>query len=59
MRYREALEIMKTFTDEQLNCDVTIELEYADECYPAEVRICGEDHMMLGDGHPVIFTAHA
>jgi len=28
MKYRKALEMMKTFTKEQLDCDVTIELEY-------------------------------
>jgi len=59
MKYREALEMMKTFTEEQLDCDVTIELEYADECLSAELRICGENHTMLDEGHPVIFTVHA
>jgi len=59
MKYREALETMQTFTKEQLDCDVAIELEYADECLPAELRICGENHAMLDDGHPVIFTIHA
>jgi len=47
---------MKKLTDEQLDCDVTIELEHADECIAAEFRICNENHFALDDSHPVIFT---
>lgn len=44
---------------EQRQTNITIELEYQDEFFPAELRICGENHSVLDDGHPVIFTKEA
>ena len=41
---------------EQRQTNITIELEYDDEFYPAELRICDKKHSVLDDGHPVIFT---
>lgn len=57
--YRDLLEVLPLLNKEQLNSDITIELEYMDECFPAEFRICSENHGSLDDGHPVIFTTHA
>lgn len=56
MTYKELLKRLSTLTPEQLNCDVTVELEVQDECYPAELRICGPDHELLDEDHPVIFV---
>lgn len=41
---------------EQRQTNLAIELELADECYSAQFRICGENHEILDDGHPVIFA---
>ena len=57
--YRDMLRALDLCSDEQLDCDITIELEYADEFYPAEFRICDIKHSVLDDGHPVIFTDKA
>lgn len=55
MTYRELLERLSSLSDEQLNCTVTIEDPYQDECFPAaELRICGEDHDSLDEDHPII-----
>jgi hypothetical protein len=55
MTYRELLERLSSLSDEQLNCNVTVEDPYEDECFPAELRICGEDHSSLDEDHPVIY----
>ena len=55
MTYRELLERLSSLSDEQLNCTVTIEDPYEDECFPAKLRICGEDHSSLDEDHPVIY----
>lgn len=57
--YRQMKMALELLTDEQLDANITIELEHADEFYPAEFRICGENHGVLDDGHPVIFTKEA
>jgi len=46
-------------SEEQKKSNITIELEFEDECLPAVLRICGENHSMLDEGHPVIFTKEA
>ena len=56
MTYRELLQSLTNLTNEQLDCDVTIELEFEDECFPAELRICGATNDLLAEGHPVIFA---
>lgn len=55
MTYRELLERLSSFSDEQLNCKVIVKSPYEDECFPAELRICGEDHSSLDQDRPVIF----
>jgi hypothetical protein len=55
MTYRELLERLSGLSDEQLNCTVTVEDACQDECCPAELRICGEDHGSLDEDHPVIY----
>ena len=57
--YGDMLEALKLCSPEQLRSNITIELEEADEFYPAEFRICGDNHQVLDDGHPVIFTKFA
>lgn len=54
--YRTLGKLIEKMNDDQLDSDVTVEVEDS-ECYPAELRIIGEDHDGgLDDGHPVIFT---
>jgi hypothetical protein len=59
MTYLELFEEIKKFDDYQLNATVTVESgQYGlaeNECIAAELRICGENHDSLDDGHPVIF----
>lgn len=60
MTYRELLDGLMLLSDEQLQCDVTVELEYADECYPVDsFRICGDEHPCLDEDHPVLFVIEA
>jgi hypothetical protein len=54
MKYRELLEKLKQLSDEQLNCDVTVEDNCECECYPGELDICGPNHDSLDEDHPVI-----
>ncbi len=57
MTYRDLLECLQKLTEEQLECTLTVELGISDECLPAEWRICGEEHFVLDDGHPVIYVS--
>ena len=41
---------------EQRKKNITVELEYQDEFYPAEFRICGAEHSVLDDNYPIIFV---
>ena len=52
--YRDLLEQLKTLTEDQLDCDVTVEDDCENECYPATFDICGPNHGSLEDGHPVL-----
>jgi hypothetical protein len=54
LTYRQLLEKLKCFSDEQLDSDVTVEDPFDNECYAGELKICGEDHDSLDDFHPVI-----
>lgn len=56
MTYKELLEKLNKLTEEQLNCDVTVEIMIENECYPAELRICGKTHDSLDEDHPVIYV---
>ena len=58
MTYRELVQRLQEMDDEQLDCDVTIEIpcDYDDnECYPGCLRIANDNHSSLDDNHPVIF----
>ena len=55
MTYREMLDMFGNLTDRQLDCDVTVEDPFNEECYPADFRICSKDHDKLDEDHPVIF----
>lgn len=58
MTYRQMAKIIDRLSNEQLDCDVTVEIpeEEGSECYPADFRICGIAHDSLDDGHPVIYV---
>ena len=56
MTYRQLIEQLQKLTEEQLDCTITVEDAYEDECRVAEVRICGDNHDSLDDNHPVIFV---
>lgn len=47
---------MDEFTEEQLDCTVTVEMGVENECYPAELRVCADNHFCLDDNHPVIYV---
>lgn len=53
--YRTLRELLNRMSDEQLDCDVTVEDAYENECYPAELRISGPNHDSLDDNHPIIY----
>ncbi len=54
--YRELLKNLQKLSEDQLDSDVTVELGLSDECFPAEFRICGEEHDVLDEDHPVIYV---
>lgn len=56
MKYKDLLYELLYMTDEQLNCDVTVELGQEEECFPAEFRICDIEHFCLDENHPVIYV---
>lgn len=53
--YRQLRTMLNALTEAQLDCDVTVEDSYEDECYTADFRICGNEHDSLDPDHPVIF----
>lgn len=59
MKYRDLLKALSEMTEEQLDYDITVEVaqDYSNltEIYPAELKICSDDHSFFVDGHPVIF----
>lgn len=60
MTYAELLEQLKNLSPSQLNCDVTIEVPIdfgPNGFYPAELKICGEDHDVLDENHPVLLVS--
>lgn len=59
MTYQDLLNALSRMTPEQLQCDLTVEVpvDYGkNELYPAELKICGIDHGVLDEDHPVIFV---
>lgn len=55
MTYKDLLEQLQTLDDEQLGWPITVELGLSDECIEGELRICGEEHDLLDENHPVIY----
>ena len=55
MTYRDLYNQLKKLTDEQLDTDVTVEDGTENECYAADLRICGIEHDSLDENHPVIY----
>jgi hypothetical protein len=54
MTYRELIAELRLLNDEQLDCDVVVEDSAEDECYEAELTICGDEHSSLEPDYPVI-----
>ena len=52
MNYRELLDALSYLNTEQLEQDVTVELDKY--CPVAELRICDND--VLDEGHPVLYV---
>lgn len=53
--YRTLAKLIARMSDEQLDCDVTVEDGINFECYPARLRIAGDQHDSLYMGHPIIY----
>ena len=56
--YRTLAQLIEKMSDEQKDCDVTVEDGIENECYHAELRISAENHDSLDDNHPVIFIGN-
>lgn len=56
--YRTLRQLIDLMDDDQLDSDLTVEIldECGTECYAAELRIAGENHESLDDGHPVVYA---
>jgi len=53
MTYRELRDKLNVeLSEDQLNCDIMVEI--ANECFPAEWKICGPNHDCLDNYHPVL-----
>lgn len=59
MTWEELVVAILELSPEQRNSTVTVELGVSDECYAAELRICGEGHDMLDENHPVVYVKDA
>lgn len=57
MKYRDLLEKLYDMNSQQLACDITVEIAWENECYPAELRIAGEEHDSLDNDHPIIYVS--
>lgn len=54
MTYRELIEQLEKLTEEQLDCRVTVEDLYLQECFAGDLAITGNGHDSLGEDHPII-----
>ena len=54
MTYRELIETLEKLTEEQLDCTVTVEDLYHQECYAGDLAITGNGHDSLDEDHPII-----
>ncbi len=52
--YRQLKSLLETMSDDSLDCDVTVEDTYINQCYSAELRVAGTNHDSLEEGHPVL-----
>jgi hypothetical protein len=53
--YRTLAALINLMSDEQKDCDVTVENPFEEECYAAHLRIAGTQHDSLDENHPVIY----
>ena len=53
--YRTLAKLIDQMSEEQKDSDLTIEDCIQQECFAATLRIAGENHDSLEDGHPVIY----
>lgn len=55
MKYRNLLEMLQNFTEEELDCDVTVLSNGAGELYPVvNALLYADDSDVLDDGHPYL-----
>ncbi len=59
MIYQELLNQLLSFSKERLLQTVTVELGIEDECFTADLRICGSDHDSLDEGRVVLYVEDA
>jgi hypothetical protein len=57
MTYNDLLIELQGLSNEQLYSQLTVELDWVDEYYPASLRICDKEHDVLDENHPVIYVA--
>jgi len=54
---RELKAALSYLTEEQLDCNITVERQSSDECYPAIFEFAGVNHDVLDLGHPLFYIA--
>jgi len=54
MTYQDLLNALSKMTPEQLQCDVTVESEYENECYPARLIFASDIHDSLDEDYPIL-----
>ena len=57
MTYRELIETLEKLTEEQLDCTVTVDDLYDEECYAGDLDIAAGGHDILDEDHPIITFA--
>ena len=58
LTYRTLAALIEKMSDDQKDSDLTVEIrdDKCSECFHAELRIAGEEHDSLDDGHPVVYV---
>lgn len=58
LTYEKLAELISYMTDEQRQKNVTVEIFDGEsmECFQADLMICGEEHDLLDEDHPVIYV---
>ncbi|KKL07485.1 hypothetical protein LCGC14_2585530 [marine sediment metagenome] len=54
MKYSELIKELQNLSQDQLQCDLTVQDEAEDETFPASLRIAGKQHPSLDEDHPII-----